>query len=255
MTDTVTHAVTHAVLVSHGQPSDPEPAARALFVLGRAVAAHLPGWTVTTATLAEPGALATATTAPVGRAFPLFMAGGWFTRIHLPAKLREAGAAGWTVLEPFGCDPALHALAVSLVEDAIASRAWEPSKTRLLLAAHGSFKSPVPSAIATLLAQRIADVLGLQGAAAAFIDQPPQLAHATGYGPQSLCLPLFAAEGGHVTADIPAALVAAGFGGDLLPPIGLAPGVPALIAAAIRAGHPVCAAGCRYGPTAAVNGA
>lgn len=242
--------MTHAVLVSHGQPSDPEPAARALALLGRQVAAHLPGWTLTTATLAEPGALAAATTAPTGRAFPLFMAGGWFTRTHLPAKLREAGAGGWQVLEPFGCDPALQALAVTVVRDAIAARGWHPGETRLLLAAHGSFKSPVPSAIAVLVARRIAADLCLHSAAAAFIDQTPQLEHATGHGPRSLCLPFFAAEGGHVIDDIPAALTAAGFAGDLLPPLGLAPGVPALIAAAILAGQPVCAADCRYGPTA-----
>lgn len=240
--------MTHAVLVSHGQPSDPAPAARALAALGARVAAHLPGWTLTTATLAEPGALAAATTAPAGRAFPLFMAGGWFTRTHLPAKLAEAGAAGWQVLEPFGCDPALHALAIEVVRDAITARGWRAAETRLLLAAHGSFKSPVPSAIATLLARRIATELGLLDAAAAFIDQTPQLEQATGYGPNSLCQPFFAAEGGHVTDDIPAALTKAGFAGDLLPPLGLAPGVPALIAAAILAGVPVCAGACRYAP-------
>lgn len=239
----------HAVIVSHGQPSDPEPAARALAELGRCVADHLPGWTVATATLAEPGALAAATAAPAGRAFPLFMAGGWFTRTHLPAKLREAGATGWHVLEPFGCDPVLHGLAVTVVRDALAARGWSPGQTRLLLAAHGSFKSPVPSAIADHIAARIAAELGLLHAQAAFIDQMPQLAHATGFGPQSLCLPYFAAEGGHVQDDVPAALSAAGFGGVVLPPLGLAPGVPALIAAAIRTGTPVCAAACRYSPS------
>ena len=240
--------MTHAVLVSHGQPSDPEPAARALAALAVRVAGHLPGWTITAATLAEPGALAAATRAPIGRAFPLFMAGGWFTRTHLPARLSDAGAGGWQVLEPFGCDPALHALAVVVLRDAITLRGWDPARTRLLIAAHGSFKSPVPAAIAGLVARRIAAELGLQDAEAGFIDQAPQLQQVTGYGPHSLCLPFFAAEGGHVTEDIPAALTAAGFAGDLLPPLGLAAGVPALIAAAIRAGTPVCAAACRHAP-------
>ena len=40
---------------------------------------------------------------------PVFMAGGWFTRVHLPARLTAAGGAGWRVLEPMGCDPAIHA--------------------------------------------------------------------------------------------------------------------------------------------------
>ncbi len=237
-----------AVLVSHGQPSDPVPASRSLASLGAAVALHLPGWVITSATLAEPGALAAATQAPEGRAYPLFMAGGWFARSHLPAKLREAGAVGWTVLEPFGCDPALHALAVQVVSDALAARGMVPAQSRLLLAAHGSFKSPVPSAIGCLVADQIARILGLCNATAAFIDQDPQLEQATGHGADSLCLPYFAAEGGHVTDDIPAALAKAGFAGHLLPPLGLAAAVPAVIAAAIRAGVPVCATACRHTP-------
>jgi sirohydrochlorin ferrochelatase len=240
--------MTHAVIVSHGQPSDPAPAAAALAALALRVAAHLPGWTITSATLAEPAALANATTAAQGRAFPLFMAGGWFTRTHLPAKLRDSGAAGWQVLEPFGCDPALHALAVTIVTEALITRGWSASETRLLLAAHGSFKSAVPSDIAHHLAARIAAETGV-AAQAAFIDQSPQLAQATGYGRRSLCLPFFAAEGGHVTEDIPAALTAADFAGDLLPALGLDARVPALIAAAIAKGNPVCTAECRWRAT------
>jgi len=244
--------MTHAVIVAHGQPSDPGPAAAALAALAARVAGNLPGWTITAATLAEAGALAAATTAPTGRAFPLFMAGGWFTRSHLPAKLREAGAADWQVLEPFGCDPALHALAVTVIAEALAARGWRACDTTVLLAAHGSFKSPVPAAIAHHVAARIAAATGVC-ARAAFIDQPPQLAEATGHGVQSLCLPFFAAEGGHVTQDIPAALAAAGFAGHLLAPLGLHPGVPALIARAIRAGQPVCADRCRHDPAEAAS--
>jgi len=242
--------MTHAVIVAHGQPSDPAPAAAALAGLAEQVAAHLPGWTITAATLAEPGALAAATRAPAGRAFPLFMAGGWFTRTHLPARLREAGASGWQVLEPFGCDPALHALGQTVVAEALAAHGWSGPETALLLAAHGSFKSPVPAAIAHHLAARIAAATGVV-AKAAFIDQSPQLADAAGYGPRSLCLPFFAAQGGHVTQDIPAALAAAGFQGALLAPLGSDSRVPALIAAAIRAGQSVCAIQCRYSPDAA----
>ena len=56
----------------------------------------------------------------------------------------------------------------------------------------------------------------------------------------------FAASGGHVTHDIPAALAEAGFEGRVLPPLGLDPRVVALVAAAVQAGQPVCAAECRY---------
>lgn len=238
--------MTQAVLVAHGQPSDPGPAAQALTDLAARVALHLPGWIVTAATLAEPGALARATQAPQGRAYPLFMAGGWFTRVQIPARLAEAGATGWQVLEPFGCDPALHALASATVARALSDRGIAPADTSLLLAAHGSFKSPVPSRIAARVAARIAADLGLRHAEAAFIDQSPQLSQVQDFGNNDLCLPFFAAEGGHVIEDIPAALETAGFRGRVLPPLGLAPGVPALIAAAILAGQPVCATECRF---------
>lgn len=229
----------HALIISHGQPSDPAPAEAALAGLAAKVAALLPGWQIGSATLASPDALGRAVAAmgPHGRAYPLFMAGGWFTRTHLPAKLAAAGVPGWEVLEPLGCDPAVHDLALRLVQ--------ESGADRVLLAAHGSFKSAVPSDIAQHVATRIARQTGL-ATQAAFIDQTPQLSDATGHGPGSVCLPFFAAEGDHVTKDIPAALHAAGFQGRLLPALGLAPDIPQIIANAIAAGQPVCTADCRW---------
>jgi sirohydrochlorin ferrochelatase len=229
-----------ALIVAHGQPSDPGPAARALEALAERVAAKLPGWQVRAATLAEPGALARAVAGQsTGLVFPMFMAGGWFTRVNIPAKLAEAGAnvgpGGWTVLEPFGCDPAVHDLCVALVR--------ESGGGEVILAAHGSFKSSAPSDIAVHVAGRIADETGAM-VRAGFIDQNPQLSSLTGFG--RLCLPFFAAEGGHVSDDIPAALAKAGFTGRILPPVGLDPRVPGIIAAAVSRGTPVCARSCRW---------
>lgn len=225
------------VIVAHGQPSDPAPAAAELERLAAAVAALLPGRRVTAATLAEPGALALAAAGPAGLVFPLFMAGGWFTRSLIPSRLAEAGAAGWQVLEPFGCDPAVQDLAVRIAAGAGAGR--------VLLAAHGSLKSPVPGRIAQRVAEQIALETGWP-AEAAFIDQAPRIEAAGGLGPDSICLPFFAMAGAHVTEDIPAALGKAGFQGRLLPAMGLHPEVPGLIARAIAAGVPVCAGACRW---------
>jgi sirohydrochlorin ferrochelatase len=203
----------------------------------------MPDRQVTSATLAEPGALARAV---VGRAtglvYPMFMAGGWFTRVQIPAKLVEAGVAagagGWQVLEPFGCDPAVHDLCVSL-----AQRAAAPE---LVLAAHGSSRSSAPSDIAHHVAGRIANEAGVGQVAVGFIDQVPQLSSLTGLGRNAVCLPFFAAEGGHVTDDLPHALGKAGFQGRILPPVGLDPRVPSIAAAAISRGKLVCAERCRW---------
>jgi len=224
------------LIVAHGQPSDPGPAAAALEGLSAKVAVLLPGRIVRAATLAEPGAIARAASGlPGGLVFPMFMTGGWFTRVQIPAKLAEAGAVGWTVLEPFGCDNAVHDLCVTQVR--------EMAAREVILAAHGSFKSTVPSDIARHVGARIVTETGAR-VAVGFIDEAPQLASLTGFG--TVCLPFFAAEGGHVTDDIPAALALAGFQGRILPAIGLDDRVPALVASAIASGVPVCTGICRW---------
>ena len=227
------------LIVAHGQPSDPAPAEAALARMAAAVGAALPGWAVGAATLAAPGALAAAVArlGPGLVVFPLFMAGGWFTRVHLPGQLAKAGAVGWRMLEPFGCLEAVQDLAVKV--------AVESGAQEVILAAHGSFKSPVPAAIAG----RVAGLVAARGlrVATGFIDQEPRLATLAGFGAGAVCLPFFAAEGGHVVEDIPAALAEAGFQGRLLPALGLDARVPGIIAEAVRAGRGVCEGGCRWG--------
>nr|WP_152828483.1 cobalamin biosynthesis protein CbiX [Fertoeibacter niger] len=224
-----------ALIVTHGQPSDPAPAEAELALLAARVAGHLPGWQVGSATLAGPGALAAAVAqlGPAGLVYPLFMACGWFTRTHLPARLAGAGGAGWHILPPFGCDAGVQALAVTIVQESAAARGLAPADTSVLLAAHGSFRSPAPAQIADAVAARIA-AAGFGRAEAAFIDQSPQIAGAVGFGAASLCLPFFAAGGAHVSDDIPQALAACGFGGHLLPPVGRDSRVPGLIARALQ---------------------
>jgi sirohydrochlorin ferrochelatase len=225
-----------ALIVAHGQPSDPLPAAQALEALAARVEGLMPGWEVAAATLAEPGAIARGVQGRAGGVvFPMFMTGGWFTKVQIPAKLAEAGAVGWVVLEPFGCDPMVHDLCVTLVREAGADQ--------VILAAHGSFKSSVPSDIARHVAERIAAEADVP-CAAGFIDQEPKLASLTGIA--GVCLPFFAAEGGHVSDDIPAALAEAGFQGRILPPVGLDARVPGIIAQAIVRGVPVCSGACRW---------
>ncbi len=236
------------LIVAHGQPSDPMPAAEEIAQLAQRVAACLPGRSVGSATLAQPGAIVAQirSLGQAGLVYPLFMAGGWFTRVLLPSRMAEAGAVGWQVLEPLGCDPALHRLAVQIIEEAVMSGGLSARETKVLLAAHGSFKSAVPSDIARHLASLIRSATQAGLVEAAFIDQDPQLAQAVGFGVNSVCLPFFAASGGHVATDIPAALAAAGFAGRLLPPIGTDARVPALIARAIEAAQPICQTVCRY---------
>lgn len=226
-----------ALIVAHGQPSDPAPAEAEIAALAARVQALMPGWRVASATLASEGALAArvAELGPEGLVYPLFMAAGWFTTHHLPARLAESGGSRWRILPPFGEDAAVQALTITLAQEAASGR--DPATVGMILAAHGSFRSPAPSEIAYRMADRIRAETGFARVEAAFIDQTPQIAEvAADFGPGGLVLPFFAARGGHVVDDLPQALAEAGFDGTLLPPVGLDPRVPSVIAAALAQG-------------------
>lgn len=226
-----------AVIVAHGQPSDPDRAEVELTQLAVKVQAVMPDWRVASATLAQTGALAArlAELGPSGFVYPLFMAGGWFTQVNLPQRLAKAGGEGWAVLPPFGEDPGVQDLTVTLAAEAAARAGLPAAKAQLLLAAHGSFRSPAPSQVANAMAERIARELGFAQVKAGFIDQTPRIAEiAAELAPDMLVLPFFAAKGGHVLDDLPAALAEAGYVLPVPDPVGLDPRVPALIAAALR---------------------
>ena len=220
----------HALLVAHGSPADPEPQEHTLHVLADRVAAHLPGWTIRSATLAKIGSLEAALAAlndPL--IYPFFMAEGWFTGRELPRRLAAAGKPDLTRLRPFGSDPALVALIAEVVRDT-----WPHEHPNLLLAAHGS-KISRTSRDTTLA---MADALRAHGLGAriecAFVEEPPFLAEVAQTLTGGTCLPFFALRAGHVTDDIPEALISTGFQGPTLAPIGEHEGVAALVAEALQ---------------------
>lgn len=220
----------HALIVAHGQPGDPAPAEAELARLAVSVAGHLPGWNITSATLADPDALARAVNVAKGFVYPMFIADGWFTATHLPARLSAAGGADWHILSPFGLDPRVQELAVAIAKDATLGQA-EP---QVLLAAHGSFRSDAPSAVAYAMVEKLQSA-GIRRVETGFIDQSPRIVDvARTFGPEAVCLPFFAAKGGHVITDLPEALAEAGFTGQVLPPLGLDCRVPGLIADALQ---------------------
>lgn len=225
-----------ALIITHGQPSEPDMAEAALAAVAAKVGAMLPAWRVGSATLAADGRLADVIRdlGPTGLVFPMFMACGWFTGTHLPKRLAEAGGRGWHLTVPLGCNPAIQGLAAALVHAALIAPAGD---TDLILAAHGSGRSDAPSVIAHALARTIGRSLGLRRSVAAFIDQSPRLADLAGFDRNAICLPYFAADGGHVQHDIPQALAAAGFAGQLLPPLGADARVPAMIAQTLHTQH------------------
>lgn len=226
-----------AIIVAHGQPSEPGPAEAEIAALARKVAAHLPAWTVRSATLAAPGALDRAVAgldAPF--VFPFFMADGWFIRTALPDRLARAGARSPRLTTPFGLLPETLALAGDTAAAAAGARGWAIPDTTLILAAHGSGRSPYPSEATALTARTIAGSHAFAAIRCGFIEETPGIAEAANNaGTRALCLPLFVARWGHVETDLPAALRRAAFAGPQLDPIGTEPQVPRIIAEALAA--------------------
>ncbi|MGC9369965.1 MAG: CbiX/SirB N-terminal domain-containing protein [Paracoccaceae bacterium] len=223
-----------ALIVAHGQPGDPAPAEAEITDLAREIAKQLPGWRVRGATLAAPGALEAALAECAGAplVYPLFMTDGWFVTAQLPARLDGRGR----VLAPLGLDPALPALAAQALVGADEARGWTGDETRVLIAGHGSGRSRNSARATEAFARAVAALAGFAEIRTGYVEEAPFLRDAAaGLGAQALCLPFFAARRGHVLEDLPQALEEAGFAGALLDPIGLHPGVPALIARALRA--------------------
>ncbi|MDO5611638.1 MAG: CbiX/SirB N-terminal domain-containing protein [Paracoccus sp. (in: a-proteobacteria)] len=225
-----------AVIVTHGQPGDPGPQQQAVEELAAAIQAHAPGLVVVGATLAMPGALAAAAR-PGCVVYPMFMAEGWFTTRELPRRLAGIGADA-RVVRPFGLEPALPALCIAKARQAAAAQGWAAQDSTVLLSAHGSQRARASAngarALAATMAPHFARIVN------GFVEEEPYLADAARGLSRAVSLPFFATRADHVTDDLPQALDQAGFDGPRLDPIGLAPEVPALIAASLLAGQSAC---------------
>lgn len=198
----------------------------------------LPGWTVRGATLTAPADLEAKLAALAEQpllVFPYFMADGWFVRERLPRAIRALRTGPFRLLPPLGLDPALHRLCLSCAHDAVTAAGLPPGDTALLLAGHGSPTDPRPCRAVEDVAGFIHSKQVFREVRIGFLDQPPLLRSSGRLASPGICLPFFAGSAGHMEVDLPAALVAAGFDGPLLAPIGLHPRIPAIIAAALRA--------------------
>lgn len=223
-----------AIIVSHGQPSDPLPAEADLAALTLRVAAHLPDWQINSATLANPGALDAALAAGEGTPliYPLFMTDGWFVRSALPKRLGQAEAR---ILAPLGSDPDLPDLVASHLGGVLHERRWQADETSLLVASHGSGRSANSKQATEAFVEALSARIAFKAVHTGYIEQDPRLDEATRRCTgAALCLPFFAAYGGHVKEDITEALAAVDFDGPLLDPIGTLDAIPGLIARGLR---------------------
>lgn len=222
-----------ALIVSHGQPSDPDVGEAEIAALAASVAAHLPEARIEGVTLASEGRLeALSADRPGALIYPMFMADGWFTQVQLPKRLAEGVGPQ---LVSFGMDCTLPMLAANWLRQVCTDHGFEPCATDLLIAGHGSGKSRRVSEATCAFADRVAADFGSKSVRCGFVEEDPSLTDAlSGLGVNAICLPFFAAKRGHVLDDLPEAVAASGFQGIVLDPIGLHPDVPEMIADALR---------------------
>lgn len=224
-----------ALLVSHGQPSEPDVAEVEIASFSDLVAPHLPDFRVEAVTLAKRGRLeemvAAFETPPL--VYPVFMTDGWFTQTALPKRFNGAPA---TFLRPLGTDLALVDLAVSWLAQELEDRQWYASGTKLIVLGHGSGRSDAPARDTRLFADRVMEKLPFADLRVGFVEEDPSLEDALGgAGGQAIALPFFATKRGHVLDDLPEAYEATAFSGLKLDPIGLHPGIPKMVAASLKA--------------------
>ena len=213
-----------ALIVSHGQPSAPDPAETVLSTFAKRVQAERPDLHVGAATMAAPGRLEAALThlKPGAPVYPMFMSEGWFVKTALARRLSEVNSSAH-VLPPLGLDPALPALVAKDLPTA-----------PLLLAAHGSASGrKAPEEATRRFAAALEQARPGLAVTVGFLEQAPYI-HEVAADAQT-CLPFFALLGDHVRHDLPADLAKGGFNGPVLPVIGDIPGVDTLVARALLA--------------------
>ena len=223
----------HAVIVAHGQPSDPAPAEAALARFASQIDSLCNRVSVHSATLAAPEALETCLDGlPDSTAiYPLFMAKGWFVTTALPKRL---GSRSARILDPLGVDPQLPFLVKSALHQKLENLGWSASDTDLVIAAHGSGRSKNPAFVTNEFANKLGHLVTFKSTRTGFVEQSPSIAEAaSGCGEKALCLPFFACTGGHVLEDVPQELARANFAGKVMPVISELPQVEQHIAATL----------------------
>lgn len=226
------------VLVAFGSLSDPVVLNDAILRLAERVAAEMPDWRIRGATLGAEGSLAAGFDRldPEAAVFPLLMSDGWLLRRVLRDGLAGIGRGGAPLLTPLGLLPSFRAHCAEMIRSALAEHGLAAPDTSVVLAAHGSARGPRPAACARALSQGLADDTGVRAVIPGYLEEKPFLAETLRDAPRpAICLPCFVTNAYHATNDVPHAVAESGFAGPVLPAAGTLPGIPRLIADALRA--------------------
>lgn len=171
---------------------------------------------------------------------PMFMSDGYLTREVLPERL-GAGAKNphVRITRPLGLMPGLASLVADVAEEARCARGWCRGDWDLILAAHGSAGDPASRRAAQALARGLTGLPSAARIHTAFLEEPPFLDGVFGQLTRpAVVVGLFAADGGHATKDVPAALDGARQPIAYAGAIGCDPRIVGLIQAALADSQP-----------------
>lgn len=231
------------LLVGHGSPVCPGPARTlashaqslaGLGIYGDVRHATLAGGPDPARELAALGATAHVVVLPV------FMSDGYLARQVLPERL-GAGAKDPRVriTPPLGLMPGLASLVADVAEETRCARGWRRGDWDLILAAHGSAGDPASRRAAQALARGLRGLPSAARIHTAFLEEPPFLDEIIGQLTRpAVVVGLFAADGGHATKDVPAALEGAPQSVAYAGAIGCDPRVVGLIQATLADSQP-----------------
>lgn len=240
----------HAILIAHGQPSNPMQVDKQITELAEKINltssnSHDPfPFHLLAASLANPASLDAAIRATIGDALPplvipMMMSDGWLNRHILPQRLAAIESSLFAVpqrpqpllLPPIGL--AVQELA-SMTANHLANLARIPSsggeREIIMIVAHGSSRRPDSHQSLYDFVAELTKLCPQYAIEYGFLFQPPFLKDKpTAIAKASYCVPFFAFAGDHVTHDVQEVLKAHQFQGHTLPPLGLMPGIESVI--------------------------
>jgi sirohydrochlorin cobaltochelatase len=138
--------------------------------------------------------------------YPLFLSDGYFARVRLPELLDEAMASTRRrtlhIRPPLGLDPGFPALIAEQAVAAALAHGLVPSRTNLVLLAHGSSTDPASRIATGRLTEEIGKRRRFLSVQMALLGETPSLAQTVSHltGP-IIVLGLFAGDGMHGATD------------------------------------------------------
>lgn len=177
--------------------------------------------------------------APAVTVVPMLMADGYTCRTVLPEAVADVAREGVTVriTPPLGTSPGVGDIIARRALLACLDRGWQPARTALLVAGHGTTRDAQSGATAKSAADRLRAGGAFGDVRVGFLEQPPLLADVLTELQSKPCVVAgyFADAGDHATQDVPALIKGKNPNAVYMGPIGADPEITDVIVKLLQA--------------------